>query len=58
MGSIFMVKKDKNKDLKNSQINTPHDSLFRKSMKIRELAKEFLKMHLSDEFKNNIDYNR
>ena len=52
-----MNKKNKGlKKLKNSQINTPHDKLFRKSMQIPNVAKEFLLMHLPCDIKNKIDY--
>lgn len=52
-----MNKKNKGlKKLKNSQINTPHDKLFRKSMQIPNVAKEFLMMHLPSDIKNTIDY--
>jgi len=44
------------KKIKNSQINTPHDKLFKKSMQIPNVAKEFLMMHLPDDVKNKIDY--
>ena len=52
-----MSKKDKGlKKLKNSQINTPHDKLFKKSMQIPNVAKEFLMMHLPCDIKDKIDY--
>jgi predicted transposase/invertase (TIGR01784 family) len=40
----------------NSQIHTPHDKLFKRSMCIPEVAKDFLNMHLPDNLKNEIDY--
>ena len=52
-----MNKKNKGlKNLKNSQINTPHDRLFKKSMQIPNVAKEFLMMHLPCDIKDNVDY--
>ena len=52
-----MSKKNKDlKKLKNSQINTPHDKLFRKSMQIPNVAQEFLAMHLPCNIKNDLDY--
>lgn len=44
------------KKVKNSQINTPHDKLFKKSMQIPAIAKEFLMMHLPNDIKNIINY--
>lgn len=44
------------KKLKNSQIHTPHDKLFKKSMQIPNVAKDFLMMHLPDDIKDRIDY--
>lgn len=49
-----MVKKIKK--TKNSQLNTPHDKLFRRSMQIPAVAIDFLKMHLPDDIKDKIDY--
>lgn len=40
----------------NSQIHTPHDKLFKRSMKIPAVAREFLIMHLPDDIKHHIDY--
>ena len=52
-----MSKKNKGlKKLENSQINTPHDKLFRKSMQIPNVAQEFLAMHLPGNIKNKLDY--
>ncbi len=44
------------KKVKNSQINTPHDKLFKKSMQIPAIAKEFLMMHLPNDIQNKINY--
>jgi predicted transposase/invertase (TIGR01784 family) len=44
------------KKVKNSQINTPHDKLFKKSMQIPNVAKEFLMLHLPNDVKNKINY--
>jgi len=44
------------KKTSNSQIHTPHDKLFKRSMSIPEVAKDFLKMHLPDDIKDKIDY--
>ncbi len=44
------------KTIKKSRLNTPHDRLFKKSMKIPTIAKDFLMMHLPDEIKEKIDY--
>ena len=44
------------KKITNSQIHTPHDKLFKRSMCIPEVAKDFLKMHLPDDIRNKIDY--
>ena len=44
------------KKINNSQIHTPHDKLFKRSMKIPAVAKEFLLMHLPDDIKNKLDY--
>ena len=58
MGTNAMSKKNKGlKKLKNSQINTPHDKLFKKSMQVPNVAREFLMMHLPCDIKNKIDYN-
>lgn len=52
-----MNKKNKNlKKLKNSQINTPHDKLFKKSMQIPNVAREFFMLHLPDHIKHKLDY--
>ena len=40
----------------NSQIHTPHDKIFKRSMRIPEVAKEFLIMHLPEDVKYKIDY--
>ena len=40
----------------NSQLHTPHDKLFKRSMKIPAVSKEFLLMHLPNDIKHKIDY--
>jgi predicted transposase YdaD len=50
----FMSKKIKK--ITNSQIHTPHDKLFKRSMSIPEVAEDFLKMHLPHDIKHKIDY--
>lgn len=44
------------KKTNNSHIHTPHDKLFRRSMSIPSVAKDFLLMHLPEDIKNQIDY--
>ena len=44
------------KKTKNSQLHTPHDKLFKRSMKIPAVAKEFLFMHLPNNIKHTLDY--
>jgi hypothetical protein len=44
------------KKIRNSQLHTPHDKLFKRSMAIPEVAKDFLNLHLPDDIKNKIDY--
>ena len=51
-----MDKTDQPKGIDRSDIYTPHDKLFRKSMCIPEVAKDFLKMHLPEKYQTHIDY--
>ena len=50
------IKKKAIKKLRNSQINTPHDKLFKKAMQIPKVATEWLMLHLPDDLKNKVDY--
>jgi len=40
----------------NSQIHTPHDKLFKRSMKIPAVAMEFLMLHLPEDIHRTVDY--
>jgi predicted transposase YdaD len=51
-----MDKTDQPKGIDRSEIYTPHDKLFRKSMCTPEVAKDFLKMHLPEKYETHIDY--
>jgi len=41
--------------MKKSGIHNPHDKLFRASLQHKEVAREFLEMHLPDSIKNELD---